>query len=90
VHAGGKVDGQTALAQALRDDLLTLRAGYAVRVWVGAPPGTSTSLDLKDEAHVDAWVRTHAARQRVEVLSGPEVATSADEIEDDAGDDAIY
>ncbi len=73
VDLGGRVRGDSSLADALKQDVVGRKRGRPTWVLVGPIPGPRVRLQLDDPALVDAWIRQVAVRYDVTVMSGPEI-----------------
>lgn len=72
-YTDGKVRGTSQLADAIRQDVAELNAGYGVPVQVEARPRGPRYLDLDDPQLVHEWLRAHAVRADVTITSAPEL-----------------
>jgi hypothetical protein len=86
VHLGGKVQGTSALAQAIRMDVSWSKGGDRVPVRVHPNPAPPDTLDLDDPQLVDAWLTNWSVRTDVSITSAPEVEPFPEEpgTDDDA------
>lgn len=73
ISPGGEVEGNTALAYALRDAVAAAGRGFAVPVQVEVVPSAPRALDLADAQLVDVWIRAMARRYDASVTSAPEI-----------------
>lgn len=73
VSLGGRVRGTSAVAEALRADVLKAKGGFLVPVQVEMAPCKPRRLDLEDAQLVNEWLNAHAVRAGVTVTSAPEL-----------------
>jgi len=85
IHIGGRVEGKSAAADALRDDAQAPGA-----VYVGtAPDGIWKRPDLSDELECSCWLASVAYRMNLRIVAGPGVGEPAED-PGDPGLDIIY
>ena len=73
VDVGGRVRGDTVLANMLRHDVDGHKRGRKIWVYAGAIPGPMAEVDLHDPSLVHEWIIQRAVRFDVTVESGPDV-----------------
>lgn len=73
VHLGGKVQGDSDLAKAIRLDVSRMKAGFPVLVQVDVCPSEQRRLELDDAPLFDAWLNQHSVQTDVAITSAPEV-----------------